>query len=58
MNFGLTLSLWDYLFGNAYVPRDGRDVPLGFEGLGHFPSGFLGQVTYPLSRRLGRRASP
>ena len=26
MNFGLTLSVWDYLFGSAYMPRKGRDI--------------------------------
>ena len=28
MNFGLTLSLWDYLFGTACIPEDGRDIEL------------------------------
>lgn len=56
VNFGLTLSLWDYLFGTAYVPRDGRDIALGFDDLEAFPRGFFGQVVYPLGRR--RRAAP
>lgn len=43
VNFGLTLSLWDYLFGTAYVPHDGRDIELGFEGDEHFPQNFLAQ---------------
>lgn len=43
MNFGLTLSLWDYLFGTASIPEDGRDVELGFPGMEEFPDGFLGQ---------------
>lgn len=51
VNFGLTLSVWDYLFGTAYVPRDGRDEPLGFDGLEDFPEGFFGQVVYPAGRR-------
>jgi sterol desaturase/sphingolipid hydroxylase (fatty acid hydroxylase superfamily) len=47
MNFGLTLSIWDYLFGTAYVPYDGKDLDLGFEGDERFPSGFIGQQIRP-----------
>ena len=28
INFGLSLSCWDYLFGTAHIPHDGRDVEL------------------------------
>ena len=48
MNFGLTLSLWDYLFGTACIPEDGRDAQLGFDGDEHFPKGFLGQLVHGL----------
>lgn len=50
MNFGLTLSVWDYLFGSAYVPRDGRDIELGFHDMDEFPKTFWGQVTYGFKR--------
>ncbi len=43
INFGLTLAIWDYLFGTAYLPHDGRDIRLGFPGVEHFPKGFIGQ---------------
>lgn len=43
VNFGLTLSIWDYLFGKAYIPHNGRDIPLGFENLEEFPETFIGQ---------------
>ncbi|MEL6823040.1 MAG: sterol desaturase family protein, partial [Calditrichota bacterium] len=43
VNFGLTLSIWDYLFGKAYIPHNGRDIPLGFEDLEEFPDTFIGQ---------------
>lgn len=49
MNYGLTLSLWDYLFGTAYIPRDGRDIELGFPGVEDFPEGFVGQITHGFS---------
>ena len=51
VNFGLSLSIWDYLFGTAHVPYDGRDIELGFEGDEHFPQDFLGQEGYPLTRK-------
>jgi sterol desaturase/sphingolipid hydroxylase (fatty acid hydroxylase superfamily) len=56
VNFGLTLSIWDYLFGTAYVPREGRDERLGFEGMESFPNTLWEQLTYPFSskRKPGR----
>ncbi len=49
-NFGLSLSLWDYLFGTAYVPTNGRNIPLGFEYDEEFPEDFLGHNVYPLRK--------
>ncbi len=51
MNFGLTLSIWDYLFGTSHVPHDGRDIELGFEGDESFPKYFIDQVTYPMREK-------
>jgi sterol desaturase/sphingolipid hydroxylase (fatty acid hydroxylase superfamily) len=48
VNFGLTLALWDYIFGTVYMPTDGRDIKLGFPGVEAFPSTFKDQVTYGL----------
>ncbi|MCR9145398.1 MAG: sterol desaturase family protein [bacterium] len=51
VNYGLSLSVWDYLFGTACVPSDGRDIKLGFPGVGsEFPRGFAGQAVYPFYR--------
>ena len=49
-NFGLSLSIWDYLFKTAYIPQNGRDVELGFPGDETFPKGFMGQVVYPMNK--------
>lgn len=46
VNFGLSLAVWDYLFGTAYIPFDGRDIPLGFDDLDQFPQSFKGQVSH------------
>lgn len=45
-NYGLSLSIWDYLFKTASIPRDGRDEELGFDGDEKFPKGFSGQILY------------
>ncbi len=46
VNFGLTLALWDYIFGQAYVPHDGQKEELGFDEVEKFPSSFLVQATH------------
>lgn len=46
INFGITLALWDYIFGTAHIPKDGRDIKLGFPGIESFPKDFVGQSTY------------
>ncbi|MDX1545456.1 MAG: sterol desaturase family protein [Rhodothermales bacterium] len=51
INFGLTLSVWDYLFGTAAIPHDGRDIELGFPGDEDFPQTFVGQNLHGLARR-------
>ncbi len=47
VNFGISLSVWDYLFGTAYLPHSGRDEKLGFEEVEQFPKSFWGQFFYP-----------
>lgn len=46
VNFGLTLSVWDYLFKTNYMPTDGRDIELGFPEDENFPDDFVGQEMY------------
>ncbi|MDX1270281.1 sterol desaturase family protein [Bizionia paragorgiae] len=50
VNFGITLSLWDYIFKTNYIPYDGRDIELGFEGDETFPEDFISQELYPLKK--------
>ncbi len=57
INFGISLSLWDYLFGTACVPACGRDIPLGFDDLDRFPTTFMRQVTWPWSREATQVAA-
>jgi sterol desaturase/sphingolipid hydroxylase (fatty acid hydroxylase superfamily) len=57
MNFGISLSLWDYLFGTAAIPGDGRDLVLGFPGDERMPRSLAAQLVYPLRVGRQRRAS-
>ncbi len=50
VNFGLALSIWDYLFRTNYIPESGRDIELGFPGDKNFPKTFSGQVTHGFTR--------
>lgn len=43
VNFAISLSIWDYLFQTNYIPFDGKDIELGFEGEEQFPKTFLEQ---------------
>lgn len=54
INFGLTLSIWDYLFKTAHIPHSGRDIELGFEDVEHYPEGFIGQSVEPFKKRKKR----
>jgi sterol desaturase/sphingolipid hydroxylase (fatty acid hydroxylase superfamily) len=56
VNYGITLSIWDYLFGTAYIPHEGKDISLGFEGMENFPENFHAQVAYPFWKK--KKTSP
>lgn len=46
VNFGISLSLWDYIFKTDYIPEDSGTIELGFPGDDKFPTDFVGQNTY------------
>lgn len=50
INFGLTLAIWDYIFGTAEIPHDGRDIKLGFQGVTAIPQDFIGQFFYGIKK--------
>lgn len=43
INYGISLSLWDYIFKTNYIPEDSGTVEIGFPGDDKFPKGFVGQ---------------
>lgn len=46
INFAISLSIWDYLFGTNYVPEDSGTIEIGFPGDEKFPKDFIHQSTY------------
>jgi sterol desaturase/sphingolipid hydroxylase (fatty acid hydroxylase superfamily) len=57
VNFGISLSLWDYLFRTSYIPHDGRDIRIGFPGVEEFPKTFLEQNKYGFGGRRKTKQS-
>lgn len=43
VNFGISLSIWDYIFKTNYIPEESGTVEIGFPGEETFPKGFFGQ---------------
>ena len=46
INFGISLALWDYIFGTAYIPKNGQNIRLGFPGIEGFPQKFSTQFKH------------
>jgi sterol desaturase/sphingolipid hydroxylase (fatty acid hydroxylase superfamily) len=51
VNYGISISLWDYLFGTAYIPNQNPNEQLGFEDQETFPKTFLQQLTHPWNKK-------
>ncbi len=52
INYGISLSLWDYIFGTASIPdpEDGK-IKLGFPGVEEFPKTFGGQLFHGFGKK-------
>ena len=46
VNFGLSLSLWDYIFKTNYIPEDSGTITLGYPDDNKMPKGFIRQLIY------------
>ena len=44
INFGISLSIWDFLFRTHYIPDDNGEIELGFSNEENFPKGFFSQL--------------
>ncbi|NMM50417.1 sterol desaturase family protein [Marinigracilibium pacificum] len=51
VNYGITLSLWDYLFKTDYIPYEGKGIRLGFKGIKTFPKSFVSQILYGFGKK-------
>jgi len=43
VNFGISLSVWDYLFKTHHIPEDSGTIKLGFPKDEELPKNFIGQ---------------
>jgi sterol desaturase/sphingolipid hydroxylase (fatty acid hydroxylase superfamily) len=50
VNFGISLSLWDYMFKTDYIPEESGEVALGFKGDEEIPNGFWKQISFGLGK--------
>lgn len=50
-NFGIVLSLWDWLFGTVFWPKDRNPALLGYPEMEPMPQSFVGEVLWPIWRR-------
>jgi sterol desaturase/sphingolipid hydroxylase (fatty acid hydroxylase superfamily) len=47
-NFGVNLTIWDWMFGTAHWPDDAEaPTRYGFEGIESFPKNFWGRLWSP-----------
>jgi sterol desaturase/sphingolipid hydroxylase (fatty acid hydroxylase superfamily) len=46
MNYGISLSLWDYIFKTNYIPEDSGTIEIGFKDDDKFPTDFINQNLY------------
>ncbi|WP_108801884.1 sterol desaturase family protein [Aquimarina sp. Aq107] len=46
VNFGISLSVWDYIFKTNYVPEDSGAIEIGFPGDEKVPKSFFNQLIY------------
>lgn len=46
VNFGISLSIWDYIFKTNYIPEESGTIELGFKGDEVFPKDFIRQNTH------------
>jgi len=50
-NYGIVLSLWDFLFRTAYWPRDRAPERIGYGGDGEMPADLPRQIAFPIFKR-------
>lgn len=51
VNYGISLSLWDYLFKTNYIPEESGTIEIGFKGDDEFPDNFIEQNLYGFKKK-------
>ena len=54
-NYGIVLSVWDWLFGTAYWPQDREPERLGYPGDAEMPQHLTGQLVWPIRLNFASR---
>lgn len=54
-NYGITLSIWDFIFKTNYWPSDDENLPIGLPDDEYFPKDFVGQNIRPFQRIFRRK---
>ena len=50
VNFGMTLSVWDYIFGTAYVPETDGNLVIGYPNDEKMPKSFIKQSIHGFTK--------
>jgi sterol desaturase/sphingolipid hydroxylase (fatty acid hydroxylase superfamily) len=50
VNFGMTLSVWDYIFGTAYVPETDGNLVIGYPNDKKMPTSFIKQSIHGFTK--------
>jgi sterol desaturase/sphingolipid hydroxylase (fatty acid hydroxylase superfamily) len=53
-NYGITLSIWDYIFRTNYWPKDDKYLPIGLPDNDEMPEDFIGQNIQPFKKIFGK----
>lgn len=51
VNFGISLSVWDYIFKTNHIPEDSGKIILGYHGDENMPQGFWGQLLHGFTKK-------
>ncbi len=54
VNFGISLSLWDYIFKTNYLPEDSGTIEIGFPGDEKVPKSFFKQFIYGFRKSISK----
>ena len=51
INFGISLSVWDYIFKTAHMPYDAENLELGYPGDEEMPGTFARQAVFGFRKK-------